>query len=119
MDLEAGKHIALTERVHLEFRAELFNIFNRPLYGQPQSDFSAGAVLQGADGSCRDSRSEGAAGRTDRGVHAATDFGGWEDQLQAYRQIDFSEKAAFTQPSGAGGPAQTERHIPFTFKVAS
>src|SRR5208337_2688936 len=40
MDLGAGKHISLTERVHLEFRTELFNIFNHPEYEQQQSDSS-------------------------------------------------------------------------------
>jgi hypothetical protein len=40
MDLGIGKHIPLTERVRLEFRAELFNIFNHPQYGLPQSDIS-------------------------------------------------------------------------------
>jgi len=47
MDVGAGRHISLTERVHLEFRAEFFNIFNHPQYGQPQSDFSAGAGVFG------------------------------------------------------------------------
>ena len=47
MDFGVGKHISLTERVHLQFRTEFFNIFNHPQYGQPQSDFSAGAGIFG------------------------------------------------------------------------
>jgi hypothetical protein len=40
MDLGIGKHIPVTERVRLEFRAEFFNIFNHPQYGLPQADIS-------------------------------------------------------------------------------
>jgi hypothetical protein len=40
MDFGLGKHIPVTERVRLEFRAEFFNIFNHPQYGLPQSDIS-------------------------------------------------------------------------------
>jgi len=39
-DMGIGKHIPLTERAQLEFRAEFFNIFNHPQYGLPLSDFS-------------------------------------------------------------------------------
>ncbi len=37
-----GKQFSLTERTQLQFRAEFFNIFNHPQYGQPQLDFAAG-----------------------------------------------------------------------------
>jgi hypothetical protein len=47
VDLGLARHITLTERVGLEFRAEEFNLFNHPQYGQPQSDFS---VAPGAAG---------------------------------------------------------------------
>ena len=47
MDFGVGKHIPLTERLHLQFRTEFFNIFNHPQYGQPQSDFSAGPGVFG------------------------------------------------------------------------
>ena len=40
IDMGIGKHIPLTERAQLEFRAEFFNIFNHPQYGLPLSDFS-------------------------------------------------------------------------------
>jgi len=40
IDMGIGKHIPLTERARLEFRAEFFNIFNHPQYGLPLSDFS-------------------------------------------------------------------------------
>lgn len=41
-DLGLSKQIPLTERIHLDFRAEAFNILNHPQYGAPQADFSAG-----------------------------------------------------------------------------
>ncbi len=40
IDMGVGKHLVLTERARLEFRAEFFNIFNHPQYGLPLSDFS-------------------------------------------------------------------------------
>ncbi|HTS37858.1 MAG TPA: carboxypeptidase regulatory-like domain-containing protein [Candidatus Solibacter sp.] len=40
IDMGVGKHIPLTERASLNFRAEFFNIFNHPQYGLPLSDFS-------------------------------------------------------------------------------
>jgi Carboxypeptidase regulatory-like domain len=39
-DLGLGKHITITERVQLQFRAEMFNIFNRAQYASPQADIS-------------------------------------------------------------------------------
>ena len=48
MDLGIGKHIPVSERVQLEFRAECFNIFNHPQYGLPQSDLSAGPGVFGS-----------------------------------------------------------------------
>jgi hypothetical protein len=47
IDMGLGKQISLTERLNLKFRAEFFNIFNHPQYGQPQSDFSAGPGVFG------------------------------------------------------------------------
>jgi hypothetical protein len=47
VDVSLAKRIAFTERVGLEFRAEAFNAFNHPQYGQPQADFSAGPGLFG------------------------------------------------------------------------
>ena len=41
VDLGLFKHISLTERASLEFRSELFNIFNHPQLGPPQSTFNA------------------------------------------------------------------------------
>jgi hypothetical protein len=40
IDMGLGKHIPLTERVGMQFRAEFFNIFNHPQLGQPQSTFN-------------------------------------------------------------------------------
>jgi Carboxypeptidase regulatory-like domain/TonB dependent receptor len=47
-DLGLAKRIDLAERAQLQFRAEVFNIFNHPQYGQPQSDFSAGPGVFGS-----------------------------------------------------------------------
>lgn len=48
-DVGLGKQIPITERIHVDFRAEAFNILNHPQYGAPQADFSAantfGAIL--------------------------------------------------------------------------
>jgi len=48
MDLGLGKRISLTESTQLQFRTEVFNIFNHPQYGLPQSDLSAGPGEFGA-----------------------------------------------------------------------
>ena len=48
IDMGLGKQFLLTERTQLQFRAEFFNIFNHPQYGQPQSDFSAGPGVFGS-----------------------------------------------------------------------
>ncbi|MGB8011795.1 MAG: TonB-dependent receptor [Terriglobales bacterium] len=40
IDMGLAKHIPLTERVGMQFRAEFFNIFNHPQLGQPQSTFN-------------------------------------------------------------------------------
>jgi hypothetical protein len=41
-DLGASKRISLREHYQLQFRAEVFNIFNRAQYGAPLADLSAG-----------------------------------------------------------------------------
>ena len=41
-DVGMSKRIALSERYQLQFRAEAFNLFNRPQIGAPNSDISAG-----------------------------------------------------------------------------
>ena len=41
-DIAAIKRISVRERYQLQLRAEAFNVFNRPQYGAPLSDFSAG-----------------------------------------------------------------------------
>ncbi|MGH9733829.1 MAG: carboxypeptidase regulatory-like domain-containing protein [Candidatus Acidiferrales bacterium] len=48
VDLGAVKRFPLSERARVEFRAECFNVFNHPQYGQPQSDFSAGPGVFGS-----------------------------------------------------------------------
>ncbi|HWB82514.1 MAG TPA: TonB-dependent receptor [Bryobacteraceae bacterium] len=42
-DLMLGKTFAVTERVHLEFRAEAFNVSNTPPLGQPNGSFGSAA----------------------------------------------------------------------------
>ena len=39
IDTGLAKNIPLTERAHIELRAEFYNIFNHPQLGQPQSTF--------------------------------------------------------------------------------
>ena len=40
-DLGLAKHVGFTERLRADFRAEVFNIFNRAQYGAPVSDISS------------------------------------------------------------------------------
>jgi hypothetical protein len=47
LDLGADKQIPVTERVHLRFRAEAFNLFNRAQLGQPNANISAGPGIFG------------------------------------------------------------------------
>jgi hypothetical protein len=41
LDLGLSKFIAVTEKLNLRFRADLFNVFNRAQYGAPNADISA------------------------------------------------------------------------------
>jgi hypothetical protein len=41
MDLGLSKRIPVTEHLQLQFRAEAFNIFNRPMYASPDGLISA------------------------------------------------------------------------------
>jgi hypothetical protein len=45
-DVALAKRVPLTERMHLQFRGEFFNLFNRAQYGSPQADLSAGTFGQ-------------------------------------------------------------------------
>jgi hypothetical protein len=40
VDLNLAKTFTITERAHLEFRAEAFNTFNHPQYGLPDSSMA-------------------------------------------------------------------------------
>jgi hypothetical protein len=42
VDLSVGKTTPIRERFKLEFRAEAFNLFNTPVYSNPNTDISAG-----------------------------------------------------------------------------
>src|SRR6185295_15084276 len=42
-DLSLYKRFAVTENKHLEFRAEFFNAFNRPNFGNPGTTFGTGS----------------------------------------------------------------------------
>ena len=49
IDLGANKRIPLSEEMRLEFRSEVFNIFNHPQYGLPQATFGIpgfGSIIQ-------------------------------------------------------------------------
>jgi hypothetical protein len=41
VDLALAKDFSLTERVHIHFRADVFNVFNRAQYGAPNANLSA------------------------------------------------------------------------------
>jgi len=45
IDLSLGKQARLTERLGLEFRAEMFNLFNRAQYGVPNANISSPAAF--------------------------------------------------------------------------
>jgi hypothetical protein len=42
-EMALSKRTVLTERFTLNFRAEAFNLFNHPNYGNPVANFSSGA----------------------------------------------------------------------------
>jgi hypothetical protein len=44
-DFSIIKHFALREGMRLDFRAEIFNLFNHPQFGSPNSDFNAPATF--------------------------------------------------------------------------
>jgi hypothetical protein len=48
IDFGAGKNLVSGERWRLQFRADVFNVFNHPQYGLPQADFSAGPGVFGS-----------------------------------------------------------------------
>ena len=45
IDTALEKKTTLTERLALDFRAEAFNLFNHPIYGDPDSDVSDGSAF--------------------------------------------------------------------------
>jgi hypothetical protein len=48
LDTGIGKYLLSSERFRLQFRAELFNVFNHPQYAAPQADFSSGPGVFGS-----------------------------------------------------------------------
>jgi hypothetical protein len=42
LDLALRRHFAVTERMKLQFRMDVFNVFNRPNFGDPVSDLNSG-----------------------------------------------------------------------------
>jgi len=41
VDFSLGKNIVVTERYHLVFSAQMFNLFNHVLYNQPSLDLNS------------------------------------------------------------------------------
>ena len=50
LDFSLFKTTALTERTHLEFRAEFFNIFNRVNFGPPNTTVFSGTTVSASAG---------------------------------------------------------------------
>ena len=48
VDAGLGKRIGVSERVKLQLRAEVFNIFNHPQYASPQANLSSGPAIFGS-----------------------------------------------------------------------
>ena len=50
-DMSIFKNFTITERVHAQFQAEFFNVFNHPVYGNPNScvDCSNGGLITGLE----------------------------------------------------------------------
>jgi len=46
LDFSVFKNTAITERVHAEFRLEIFNLTNRTNYANPGTTFSSGTFGQ-------------------------------------------------------------------------
>jgi hypothetical protein len=44
-DFSAIKHFPITENIRVDFRAEIFNLFNHPQFGQPAADFNTPATF--------------------------------------------------------------------------
>jgi hypothetical protein len=47
-DMGIAKSFPLTEKAHLQFRVDIFNLFNHPQYAAPQADLSAGTAVFGS-----------------------------------------------------------------------
>jgi Carboxypeptidase regulatory-like domain/TonB dependent receptor len=50
-DMSIFKNFTITERVHAQFQAEFFNVFNHPVYGNPNGciDCSGGGLITGLE----------------------------------------------------------------------
>jgi hypothetical protein len=50
-DMSIFKNFTITERVHAQFQAEFFNVFNHPVYGNPNGciDCSSGGLITGLE----------------------------------------------------------------------
>jgi hypothetical protein len=42
LDLALSRHFPMTERMNLQFRMDVFDVFNRPTFGDPVSDLNSG-----------------------------------------------------------------------------
>jgi hypothetical protein len=50
-DMSIFKNFTITERVHAQFQAEFFNVFNHPVYANPNTciDCSSGGLITGLE----------------------------------------------------------------------
>jgi hypothetical protein len=74
-DLGTAKNFPVNERISVDFRAEIFNIFNRSQYGNPNSDFTACSTTLSACSSFANTTTTVNTGATGSGTPRRMQFG--------------------------------------------
>ena len=89
VDMSLFKDTRITERVNLQFRAEFFNIFNHPNFGEPNASLFSAGNCSSAAGSCPVGVPNGTAGALLSTAGAIT------NTLNQSRQLQFGLKLIF------------------------